>query len=143
VAKKLGAHVIAGVRNSKKKLAEELGADAILALDSPQEIASLAPVDVVADTVGGSIGDALMAKVKPGGNYISAIGPPQNAHLFPTINAQGFGSHPDGAGMYSLAQDLVSGKFKIAIDRTFPLADAAKAHAEAEKSGVGKVLLLA
>src|SRR3984885_12331077 len=49
VAKKLGAHVIAGVRGSQKKTAEELGADALLALDSNQEIASLGLVEVVAD----------------------------------------------------------------------------------------------
>jgi NADPH:quinone reductase-like Zn-dependent oxidoreductase len=33
--------------------------------------------------------------------------------------------------------------FKISVDRKIPLADAAKAHAEAEKGGVGKILLLA
>jgi NADPH:quinone reductase-like Zn-dependent oxidoreductase len=37
VAKKVGAHVIAGVRGSQKKAAEELGADALLALDNRQE----------------------------------------------------------------------------------------------------------
>src|SRR3984957_12192505 len=40
VAKKLGAHVIAGVRDSQKKEAEELGADTLLALDNRQQIAS-------------------------------------------------------------------------------------------------------
>src|SRR5580698_6691857 len=41
VAKKLGAHVIAGVRASQKKAAEELGADGLLALDNQQEMDSL------------------------------------------------------------------------------------------------------
>ncbi|WP_433983022.1 NADP-dependent oxidoreductase [Tunturiibacter empetritectus] len=77
VAKKLGAHVIAGVRSSQKKAAEELGADALLALDSRQEMDSLGLVEVVADTIGGSVGDALMAKVKPGGTFASVVGPPQ------------------------------------------------------------------
>ncbi len=143
VAKKLGAHVIVGVRGSQKGAAEELGADAILALDNSQEMESLALVDVVADTIGGKVSDALMGKVKPGGIYASVIGPPPNANLYPELKVVAFGSHPDAAGMRSLAEDLVSGKFKIHIDRKFPLADAAKAHAEAEKGGVGKVLLLA
>jgi NADPH:quinone reductase-like Zn-dependent oxidoreductase len=143
VAKKLGAHVIAGVRGSQKKTAEELGADALLALDSRQEMDSLGLVEVVADTIGGNVGDALMAKVKPGGTYVSIVGPPQNAHLYPAIKAQGFGSHPDAAGMRSLAEDIASGRFRIPVDRKIPLADAAKAHAEAEKGGIGKVLLLA
>jgi NADPH:quinone reductase-like Zn-dependent oxidoreductase len=45
--------------------------------------------------------------------------------------------------MRSLAEEIANGKFKIPIDRMIPLADAAKAHAEAEKGGIGKVLLLA
>ncbi|WP_058189532.1 NADP-dependent oxidoreductase [Terracidiphilus gabretensis] len=143
VAKKLGAYVIAGVRGSQKKAAEELGADALLALDSREEIASLGLVDVVADTIGGSVSDALLGKVKSGGTYASVVGPPQNAKLHPAVKVEAFGSHPDAASMRALAEDLVNGKFKISVDRTFSLADAAKAHAEAEKSGVGKVVLLA
>jgi NADPH:quinone reductase-like Zn-dependent oxidoreductase len=143
VAKKLGAHVIAGVRGSQKKAAEELGADSLLALDSREEIASLALVDVVADTIGGNVSDVLLGKVKPGGTYASVVGPPQNAKLHPAVNVEAFGSHPDAASMRALAEDLVNGKFKISVDRTFSLADAAKAHAAAEKGGIGKVVLLA
>ena len=143
VAKKLGARVIAGVRSSQKKAAEELEADALLALDNRQEIDSLDIVEVVADTIGGDVGNMLMAKVKPGGTYASVVGPPQNAKLYPTVRVEAFGSHPDAANMRALAEEIASGKFKIPIDRKIPLADAAKAHAEAEKGGMGKVLLLA
>jgi NADPH:quinone reductase-like Zn-dependent oxidoreductase len=143
VAKKLGAHVIAGVRSSQKKAAEELGADALLALDNRQEMDSLGLVEVVADTIGGNVGDALMAKVKPGGTYASVVEPPPNAKLHPAVKVEAFGSHPDAATMRTLAEDIANGKFKIPVDRKLPLADAAKAHAEAEKGGIGKVLLLA
>lgn len=142
-AKKLGAHVIAGVRGSQKKAAEELGADALLALDSRQEMDSLGLVEVVADTIGGKVGEVLMGKVKPGGTYASVVGPSANASLYPGVKVEAFGSHPDAAGMRSLAEDIANGKFRIPVDRTIPLADAANAHAEAEKGGVGKVLLLA
>ncbi|NYF91267.1 NADP-dependent oxidoreductase [Tunturiibacter empetritectus] len=143
VAKKLGAHVIAGVRGSQKKAAEELGADAVLALDSQQEMDSLGLVEVVADTIGGNVGDGLLAKVKPGGSFASVVGPPPNAKLYPDVRVEAFGSHPDAVSMRSLAEDIAKGRFKISIDRTMPLADAAKAHAEAEKGGIGKILLLA
>jgi NADPH:quinone reductase-like Zn-dependent oxidoreductase len=143
VAKKLGAHVIVGVRGSHKKAAEELGADALLALDNPQEMDSLGLVDVVADTIGGNVGDVLLAKVKPGGTYASVVGPPSSAKLHPAVKVEFFGSHPDAASMRALAEDIANGKFKIPVDRRVPLADAAKAHAEAEKGGIGKVLLLA
>jgi NADPH:quinone reductase-like Zn-dependent oxidoreductase len=142
VAKKSGARVIAGVRGSQKKAAEELGADALLALDSPQEMNSLDLVEVVADTIGGNVGDTLMAKVKQGGIFASVVGPPPNARLHPAVKVEAFGSHPDGASMRLLAEDIAGGRFRIPVDRRFPLAEAAKAHAEAEKGGVGKVLLL-
>ncbi len=142
VAKKLGAHVIAAVRGSQKEAAEQLGAHALLALDSRQEMDSLGQVDVVADTIGGSVGDALMAKVKPGGIYASVVGPPPNAKSHPAVKVEAFGSHPDAASMRALAEDIAKGKFQIPVDRKVPLADAAKAHAEAEKGGIGKVLLL-
>ena len=142
VAKKLGAHVIAGVRDSQKKEAEELGADTLLALDSRQQIDSLGAVDVVADTIGGGLADLLLPKVKPGGIYASVVGPPPNAKNYPAIRVEAFGSHPDAASMRVLAEDIANGKFKIPVDRKFPLADAAKAHALAEKGGIGKVLLL-
>jgi NADPH:quinone reductase-like Zn-dependent oxidoreductase len=143
VAKKLGARVIAGVRGSQKKAAEELGADALLALDSRHEIDSLGLVEVVADTIGGDIGDALLAKLRPGGTYASVVGPPPNAQLHPAVRVEAFGSHPDAAGMRLLAEDIAKGRFRIPVARTTPLADAARAHAEAEKGGIGKVLLLA
>jgi NADPH:quinone reductase-like Zn-dependent oxidoreductase len=142
VAKKAGARVIAGVRGSQKAAAEELGADALVALDSRQEMDSLGMVEVVADTIGGQVGGALLTKIKPGGTYVSVVGPP-DANLSPAIRVEAFGSHPDAASMRILAEDFANGKFKIPIDRVIPLADAARAHAEAEKGGVGKVLLLA
>ena len=142
VAKNLGARVIAGVRGSQKLAAEELGADALLALDSPQEMDYLAQVDVVADTIGGNVGNALLAKVKPGGTLASVVGPPSDAKLHPAVKIEAFSSHPDAAGMRALAEDIANGKFKISVDRTMPLAEAAKAHAEAEKGGIGKIVLL-
>jgi NADPH:quinone reductase-like Zn-dependent oxidoreductase len=143
VAKKLGAYVIVGVRGSQKEAAEELGADALLALDSGDEMDALGAVDVVADTIGRDVGAALMAKIKPGGTYASVVGPPANSKFHPAVKVAAFSSHPDAASMRSLAEDIANGKFKIPVDRTMPLADAAKAHAEGEKGGTGKILLLA
>jgi NADPH:quinone reductase-like Zn-dependent oxidoreductase len=43
----------------------------------------------------------------------------------------------------TLAEDVAAERFEIPIDRMVPLADAAQAHAAAEKGGIGKILLLA
>jgi NADPH:quinone reductase-like Zn-dependent oxidoreductase len=143
VARKDGAHVTIGVRGSQKEAAEELGADAILALDSQEEMNSFGPVDVVADTLGGTVGNVLLAKVAQGGTFASVVGPPADAQRYPNIRVEAFGSHADAEGMRVLAEDIVKGKFRIPISRRYPLAEAARAHAETEKGGVGgKVLLL-
>jgi NADPH:quinone reductase-like Zn-dependent oxidoreductase len=143
VARKDGAHVTIGVRGSQKEAAEELGADAVLALDRQDEMSSFGPVDVVADTLGGAVGNALLAKVAQGGTFASVVGPPADAQRYPNVRVEAFSSHPDANGMRALAEEIVKGKFRIPISRTYPLADAAKAHTETEKGGAGgKVLLL-
>ena len=53
---------------------------------------SLGVVEVVADTIGGVVSDALLAKVKPGGTYASVVGPPPNAKLYPAVKVEAFGS---------------------------------------------------
>ena len=84
-AKKLGAHVIAGVRKRQLQDAALLGTDGVLAIDDDEAIANLSPVDAVADTVGGEVAAKLIKRVKPGGFFgyasvvpqgIEALNPP-------------------------------------------------------------------
>jgi NADPH:quinone reductase-like Zn-dependent oxidoreductase len=142
-AKKAGATVFAGVRKSQVKQAAELGADEVIALDDEAAVAKLGFLDAVADVVGGETGAGLMAKVKQGGVYGSVVGPPANAKMHPTVRVAAIQVAPDAAMLRTLAEDVAAGWFKIPIDRMVPLADAAKAHAAAEKGGIGKILLLA
>jgi NADPH:quinone reductase-like Zn-dependent oxidoreductase len=143
VAKKAGAVVLAGVRKNQLQQAEELGADAVLALDDAEAMAKLGLIDAVADTVGGETAEGLLAKVKPGGVFASVLGPPANAKMHPTVRIEPVRVVPDAAMLWVLAEDVAAGRFKIPIDRMVPLEDAGEAHAAAEKGGIGKVLLLA
>jgi NADPH:quinone reductase-like Zn-dependent oxidoreductase len=68
-AKTRGATVIAGVLRRQIDGAKTIGADQVVATDDDTVIASLPPLDAVADTVGGRTADKLIAKVKPGGVY--------------------------------------------------------------------------
>ncbi len=142
-AKKAGATVIAAVKKSQLSEADALGANYVLALDNASAMEKLGFVDVVADTVGGEVGQKLMAKIKPGGVYASVIGPPANANLHPTVKIQPIQVHPDASQLRALAEDVAAGRFVIPIDRMVALAEAASAHAAAEKGGIGKILLLA
>ena len=143
VAKKAGAKVIAGVRKSQLKQAEELGADQILAIDDDDAIATVGFLDAIADTVNHETAQKLIAKVKQGGVFASVLGPPANAKLHPTIRVESVRAVPDAAMLRTLAEDVLAGRFKIPIDRMLPLAQAADAHSAAEKGGIGKILLLA
>lgn len=142
-AKKAGAKVIAGVKKSQLKQAETLGADQVLALDDASAIDKLGFIDAVADTVNGETAQKLLGKVKQGGVFASVLGPPANAKMHPTIRIEPIQVKPDAAMLRTLAEDVAAQRFEIPIDRMVPLADAAQAHAAAEKGGIGKILLLA
>ena len=72
-AKHLGATVIAGVLKRQMDEAKTIGADQVVATDDDTAIANLAPLDAVADTVGGKLAEKLIAKVKPGGVFASVV----------------------------------------------------------------------
>src|ERR1700691_1231892 len=78
-AKERGATVIAGVWKRQMDDAKTVGADQMVATDDDTAIANLAPLDAVADTVGGRTAEKLIAKVKPGGVFASVLKAPQHA----------------------------------------------------------------
>ena len=142
-AKKSGAVVIAGVRKSQLEAARTLHADQVLALNDEEAMRKLGFVDAIADTVGGKTAGMLLGKVKQGGVFATVVALPENAHLHPTVKTVRVMTVPNAAGLRELAEDVVSQKLVIPIDRMIPLADAAEGHEAAEKGGIGKVLLLA
>ena len=143
-AKKLGAHVIAGVRASQLSRAQSLGAAELLALDDDAAIARLASVDAVADTVGGETAAALFSKVKDGGTfaYASAI-PAATAQRNPAVTITRVFARPDASKVREFADDIRDRKFVLPIGRRLPLRDAGEAQTLVEKGGAaGKVILL-
>src|SRR6202041_3172248 len=77
-AKERGATVIAGVLKRQTDEAKTVGADQIVATDDDTAIANLAPLDAVADAVGGRTAEKLIAKVKPEGVFATVLEAPQN-----------------------------------------------------------------
>ncbi|WP_433974950.1 NADP-dependent oxidoreductase [Tunturiibacter lichenicola] len=142
-AKKAGAIVIAGVRKSQVKDAVTLRADMVLPLDDATAMEKLGFVDAVADTVGGETAAKLLGKVKQGGVFASVLGPPSYANMHPTVRIEPVRAVSDSKTLQTMGEDVVAGKLKIPIDRMVSLSEAGKAHAAAEKGGIGKILLLA
>jgi NADPH:quinone reductase-like Zn-dependent oxidoreductase len=143
VARKHGAHVIAGVKSSQRDDAAKLGAERVVALDDDKDIATLRNLDAIADTVGGETIAKLLPAIKPGGVLGSVLGEPKEAAgrnlLVNAIMAQ-----PDARRLYELAQDVARGEFTIPIAKVFRLEEARQAQDFAEHDHPnGKVLLVA
>jgi NADPH:quinone reductase-like Zn-dependent oxidoreductase len=142
-AKDRGATVIAGVLQKQMDQAKTIGADQMVATDDDTVIASLSPLDAVADTVGGRTAGKMIAKVKPGGVFASVVGAPQNAAKYPSVKVVPVFSHFDRKTLEFMAAAVRDGKLVIPISERLPLSEAAKAQAEAEQGGSGRILLVA
>jgi len=142
-AKKMGALVIAGVRQKQIGEARSLGVADLLAIDDDGAIAKLGIVDVIADTVGGEVAAKLVAKVKPGGSFgYTSFLPEGTAALHPSVKITRVLTQPDPSKVREFADDVRDGKFVLPIGRRLPLREAAEAHVLAESGGVGKIILL-
>jgi NADPH:quinone reductase-like Zn-dependent oxidoreductase len=142
-AKKLGARVIAGVRTQQLAEAEKLGVFQTLAIDDDAAIARLAPVDGVADTVGGDIGAKLFNKIRDGGRFgFASVFPAEASATNLTVEVTRVFAQPDPSKLREFADDIRDGKFILPISRRMPLADAAAAHELMEAGGAGKIVLV-
>jgi NADPH:quinone reductase-like Zn-dependent oxidoreductase len=143
VAKEKGATVIAGVRKAQIEEARALGADRILALDDEKAVAGLELLDAIADTVDGPTATKLIGKLKQGGVFASVLGAPANVAEYPSIAVKTMQVKADPKVLLHMAEAVRSGKLSIPLGQRFALKDANKAHAAAEKSAAGKILLVA
>jgi NADPH:quinone reductase-like Zn-dependent oxidoreductase len=141
-AKDRGATVIAGVLKRQMDEAKTIGADQVVATDDHAAIANLAPLDAVANTVGGGTAEKLIAKVKPGGVFATVLSAPQNAAQYPSVRVAAVFSHFDRGTLQFMAEAVRDGKLAIPITERLPLSEAAQAQAAVEKGSAGKILLV-
>jgi NADPH:quinone reductase-like Zn-dependent oxidoreductase len=142
-AKQQRATVIGGVLKKQMDGAKTIGADQLVATDDDSAIASLPPLDGVADTVGGRTAEKVIAKVKAGGVYASVVEVPKNAAKYPSVKVVHVFSKFDRKTLEFMAEAVRDGKLVIPISQKLPLSEAAEAQAAAEKGAAGKILLLA
>lgn len=142
-AKDRAATVIAGILKRQMDELKSIGAAQAVATDDDTAIANLQPLDAVADTVGGKTAEKVIARVKTGGVYASVVGPPPNAAQYPSVKLEHVFSQFERKTLEYMAAAVRDGKLVIPISEKLPLRDAAEAQAQAEKGGVGKILLVA
>jgi NADPH:quinone reductase-like Zn-dependent oxidoreductase len=104
-------------------------------------------VDIVLDTLGGENAVRSLRMLRPGGVVVSIL-PVGSDDFYQEAERLGVRAvrmlvDADRAGMRAIAELAESGRLKATIAGTFPLADAAKAHALGETGRTtGKMVLL-
>jgi NADPH:quinone reductase-like Zn-dependent oxidoreductase len=115
----------------------------VVALDDASDIESLPALDAIADTINGATAAEVVRKLKRGGVFASVLAPPANATDRPDMVIKTMEVETDPTVLVEMARAVHAGKLAIPIARSFPLREAHAAHAAAETSSSGKILLLA
>ncbi len=141
-AKEIGCTILAGVRRSQSDQAAALpGVAAVIALDDADAVASMRPVDCVANTISSDTSDVpvqLLAKVREGGVFgtivhgtFDRLGVETNSIL----------AQPCAETTRHYAEAVEGGRLEVPTARRFPLGAAADAQRLGEKGANGKIIL--
>src|SRR5712691_10681277 len=143
IAKARGAKVIATASTPNQDLLKQLGAD--VAVDyTKQKFEDVAKdVDVVLDSVGKDTLARSYGVVKKGGIIVSLVARPDQAELDKHgIRGAPLGVEPNSDELAEITKLIDERKIKVIVSQTLPLAEAAKAQAQADTHHTrGKIVL--
>jgi NADPH:quinone reductase-like Zn-dependent oxidoreductase len=145
VAKALGAHVTGTASAGRHAFLRGLGADELIDYNATDFAAAAGEVDVVLDGVGGDYPARSLRTLRRGGVLVSLLPLPADVAAEAArlgIRAQVMLAEADRAGMNAIADLVAKGKLRPVIADTFPLADAADAHALGDTGRVAGKLVL-
>lgn len=144
MAKWKGAHVIAVASGTHESLLRLLGADEFIdyTKSTPEDVAH--DVDLVVDTLGGPTTGRFLRTIKRGGAlfpvFLGFSDAEEAAKLGVTVSITQVRSN--GSQLAEFGRLLDAGTIRVAIDSTFPLADARAAHERAARGRIqGKIVL--
>lgn len=146
IAKARGAYVIATASASKHDFVRGLGADEVIDYREVDFAEAVKNVDVVLDTIGGGYQLRSLQTLRSGGTLVSTVPIPDEG-LFEEadrlqIRAELILVEADRAGMQAITELMETGKLQATVAETFPLAQAAEAHAAGETNRTtGKLVL--
>ena len=145
LAKWKGARVIAVASGKHGTFVRDLGADEFIDYTQTAASEAVRDVDLVVDTVGGPSTGRFLRTLKRGGALFPIFplgfsGAQEAEKLGVTVSTTQVRS--SGAQLARLADLLDAGTVRVAIDSTFPLADARRAHERASGGNIqGKIVL--
>jgi NADPH:quinone reductase-like Zn-dependent oxidoreductase len=145
IAKARGAHVIGTASAGNHALLRDLGADELVDYHATDFAATVRDADVVLDSMSGDYPARSLRTLRRGGLLISLL--PLRPEVVAEAARLGLRTkvllvEADHAGMTAIADLVTAGKLRPVIAGTFPLAEAAKAHALGETGHVAGKLVL-
>ncbi|GAA3003530.1 NADP-dependent oxidoreductase [Streptomyces lactacystinicus] len=146
IAKARGAYVIGTASAAKHDFVRALGADEVIDYRTADFVQEARDVDVVLDPLGGEDRLRSLETLRPGGVLVSILphdldGLAERAAEL-GVTAKTLLVEHDRAGMAAIAALAESGQLRVHVSGTYPLAEAAEAHAEGETGRVtGKLVL--
>ncbi|WP_037731633.1 MULTISPECIES: NADP-dependent oxidoreductase [unclassified Streptomyces] len=146
IAKSLGAHVIGTASAAKHDFLRGLGADELVDYRTTDYAEAVRDVDVVLDPLGGPDSVRSLGTLRDGGLLVTLLptGVPELRAEAERrgVRATGMLVEADHAGMAAVARLIEEGALRVTVAGTFPLAEAAKAHASLETGRTtGKLVL--
>ncbi|MFD5283179.1 NADP-dependent oxidoreductase [Streptomyces rubrogriseus] len=146
IAKARGARVIGTASAAKHEFLRSLGADETVDYRETDFAEAVKDVDVVLDTIGGDTSLRSLRVLRPGGVVVSIL-PVGSDDFYEEAGRLGVRAvrmlvDADRAGMEEIARLVGAGRLRATIAQTFPLAEAARAHALGETGRTtGKLVL--
>jgi NADPH:quinone reductase-like Zn-dependent oxidoreductase len=146
IAKARGAYVIGTASTANHDLVTSLGADEMIDYRTADFTEVVKDVDVVLDSIAGEYASRSLRVLRPGGLVVSIL--PVGPEVAAEADARGVRHESmlveaDHAGMEAIRELAEQGRLRPVIAGTFPLAEAAQAHAIGEGRHVaGKLVLV-
>ncbi|MFF2100658.1 NADP-dependent oxidoreductase [Streptomyces sp. NPDC058202] len=146
IAKARGAYVIGTASAGKHDFLRSIGVDEPIDYTSVDFAEAVRDVDVVLDPIGGETGLRSLRVLRPGGVVVSII-PVGSDEFYEEAERLGVRAirmlvDADQAGMRAIAGLVEEGALRATVAETFPLSDAAKAHALGETGRTAGKLVL-
>ncbi|MFI9753037.1 NADP-dependent oxidoreductase [Streptomyces collinus] len=147
IAKARGAYVIGTASAGKHEFLRGIGVDETIDYRETDFTEAVKDADVVLDTIGGDNALRSLRVLRPGGVLVSIL-PGGSDDLYEEAGRLGVRAlrmlvDADRGGMEAIAELVGAGKLRATIAGTFPLAEAAEAHALGDTGRTtGKLVLL-
>jgi NADPH:quinone reductase-like Zn-dependent oxidoreductase len=137
-----GAHVIGTASAGHLDFVRSLGAEQAVDYQAAPFETVIHDVDLVLDTVGGEVGERSLLTLKKGGLLVTVAGPApeEKARQLGVRALSGGRSSPEA--LRQLTELIEAKKIRPMVGEVFPLAEAARAHAQsATGHGLGRMIL--